>query len=131
MSYTLRKELEAAVIDCWQDRSKIIWENAKSHDATLLANGYLKFAVSFTRTSDAFVSSNMLAEGTVYLTLAVPLGKGMTKADSGVARLDRHLSNKQFAAIRTANMHTAPAFASAGFWLTEIELDFLVWKGTQ
>jgi len=129
MTTSMRAELQAAVTRCWRKQSPVIWENTRTDDVTLLADGYLKFAVTFAGASDMFMASNLLSEGQVLLTLAVPLGKGMTAADSGIAQLDRCLSNKQFGNIRTASLQAEPAYASAGFWLTDIELDFLVWKG--
>lgn len=130
MSKSFREELQAAVTACWQNRNPIIWENARIDDRAFMADGYLKFAVTFTGAPDMFMASNLLSEGQVFLTLAVPLGKGMATADSGVTQLDRCLSNKQFGNIRTASLQAEPAYASAGFWLTDIEFDFLIWKGT-
>ncbi|MDB2391352.1 hypothetical protein N9X12_09095 [Alphaproteobacteria bacterium] len=130
MSKTVRENLQEVVAACWQERSPVIWENARGDDLTILTDGYLKFAVSITGASDMFMAPKLLSEGQIFLTLAVPLGKGMAHVDSGVTRLDNHLSNKQFGSVRTASLQAAPAYASAGFWLTDIELDFLIWKGT-
>lgn len=130
MSRTVRDELQAAVSACWQQRSPLIWENARADDLRFMADGYLKFAVSLSGASDMFMASDLVSEGQVFLTLAVPLGKGMTQADRSVAQLDTCLSNKQFGKVRTTSLRAQPAYASAGFWLTDIELDFLLWEGS-